>query len=472
MAMDWERLLCETRIRDLKNGLESDGDHRSEFDRDYDRIIFSSTLRRLKDKTQVFPLDPNDFVRTRLTHSLEVASIAKGLMALIIEKLKEDKGVDLHHLESKLVTVASTAALVHDLGNPPFGHFGEDSIQSWFKTPLGIEALQPLDGHPQLAADLIKFEGNARTLRLLANLQILADRNGLNLTAGTMSACMKYIAESYEADKEHDDHAFSKPGVCGTELAIVKLIQEATGTGKARNPIAFIVEAADDCVYSICDIEDGIRKRAISFDYLCEKLKEKEFGYIATDVVNSVDNKLSNCGLDEFKSSRGESYSVQFRVKAQGIAIKTAADAFIQNYDEIMAGTFTGELLSESGSTEGEKLIAFSKNLGRSDVYTVRSTIELELRGCRIIHDLLSALWPGVKNYEGESPKAKNADGKAWELLSKNYRDVFEHDWKNPPVNVDKVAWRHYLKLMLITDYVAGMTDGYAASLHKSLMNA
>lgn len=477
--MDWTQLLSTKRVRELRGDGGSTGDHRTEFERDYDRIVFSSPIRRLKDKTQVFPLDPNDFVRTRLTHSLEVASVARGLVKAVANpttKIDPHLAHDVRHeINSRIddiQNIAATAALVHDLGNPPFGHFGEAAIGDWFQSDIGSNAIAPLADHPDLAADLLRFEGNARTTRLLASLQILADNHGLNLTAATLSASMKYVAASHEADKDGPDKSRAKPGFCQTEQPIVELVRDATGTGPSRNPIAYLVEAADDSVYSICDVEDGIRKGVITWRDFIEALEEDDLQEIARQAEDFIVNRARDSGLD-LGTAAGEAYSVQFRVFAQGRAINAAASAFARNYDAIMSGTFQGELLNERGELPAERLIARCKKIGRERVYNKRPTVELELRGEIILHGLLDVLWRGVEAFDGKPPKPKSAQGKAYSLLSRNYRSLFEYSWKAPvPEGKDEEAWRHYLKLMLITDYVAGMTDGYAASLHKSLMNA
>jgi dGTPase len=457
------------------SGEVRDGDHRSEFERDYDRIIFSSPVRRLQDKTQVFPLDPNDSVRTRLTHSLEVSSVARGLAKLITSKLPDSYGYS-KDCDQFIQTIAATAGLVHDLGNPPFGHFGESAVSSWFKTPTGLEALKPIANAKHLAADLTKFEGNARGIRILGNLQVLADRTGLNVTAATLASCMKYVAPSHEADKDHEDHAKSKPGYCQTERHLVEKVWDATGTDGSRHPITFIVEAADDCVYAFCDLEDGVKKGVIDSEDLFELLDVAGLDDLATEARDLIPSQLAQSKLELNNRSRDEASAVVFRVKAQGIAIRFAADQFISNYDDIMAGTFKGELLPEDPKSDEAvpRLMSLAKTLGRKKVYRTRSNIELELRGQHIIHDLLNLLWPGAFAYQGEDISPKKYEGKAWSLLSQNFRNVFIHDYANSADAAEGESidnWRHYLKLMLLTDHICGMTDGYASQLHKSLFN-
>ena len=261
--MEWKTLLNKERRR--KSTMAAD--HRAEFERDWDRTIFSTPVKRLQDKTQVFPLDPNDAVRTRLTHSLEVSSVARGMAIKASQWLLSEKKIEAG-MDRAMEAIASTCGLVHDIGNPPFGHSGEDAIRYWFanrfpitkdKDGKDVDPLLPLLGNKQqLVSDFRLFEGNAQALRLLTKLQILADFYGLNLTYGTLSASCKYVAASTEVQK-NGNHACSKPGYFASETDVVKDIRDRTGTGSARNPITFLVEAADDAVYSVADIEDAVR---------------------------------------------------------------------------------------------------------------------------------------------------------------------------------------------------------------------
>jgi len=242
--MNWDTLLNAERPR-LST---STGDHREQFERDYDRAVFSSPVKRLQDKAQVFPLEPHDAVRTRLTHSLEVSSVARGLVQKVCKDfLLKDKHIK-DGQDRLIEAIAATCGLIHDLGNPPFGHSGEDAIQEWFKNTITEPKLRALlNNRDDLVNDFLHFEGNAQTLRIVAKLQILADFDGLNLTFGTLSALSKYTASSVEVGI-NQDHAKAKTGFFTSEKDRVQKIRQKTGTGDARNPITFLVEAADDIV--------------------------------------------------------------------------------------------------------------------------------------------------------------------------------------------------------------------------------
>jgi dGTPase len=290
--MQWAKLLSERRVGELRGKPPSDSDARTPFERDYGRVVFSTPLRRLQDKTQVFPLEEHDAVRTRLTHSLEVSSVSRTLGheagLWIAEKKKQISTGQVHHIE----TIAATCGLLHDLGNPPFGHAGEEAIRSWFSDRLRAEEIAREQGDPtakegifseletkkdqkrrvQYENDFLKWEGNSQTLRLVSRLQVLADFNGLNLTCGTFSAACKYLARSSEVDKERG-HEYSKPGFFASEEETVANVAKQTGTNLTRNPITFLVEASDDIVYATGDLEDAVRKGLLGWEALKQHLR-------------------------------------------------------------------------------------------------------------------------------------------------------------------------------------------------------
>ena len=213
ITMEWPKLLSDKRTKELTGGGKSSvSDHRSQFERDYDRAIFCTPVRRLHDKTQVFPLEPNDSVRTRLTHSLEVSTVSRDVARAVgqwlVHKRKEIKQKDALAIE----TIAATCGLIHDLGNPPFGHAGEMAIREWFRERCEQDkefewanAANKEDGQRKYTQDFLNFEGNAQTLRLVSKLQVLADLHGLNFTCGTLSAACKYAARSDAVDKNHQE---------------------------------------------------------------------------------------------------------------------------------------------------------------------------------------------------------------------------------------------------------------------------
>jgi dGTPase len=261
--LNWRDLLSTRRVRSLFGGPKSritTGDLRTEFERDYGRTVYSTPFRRLRDKAQVFPLEPNDSVRTRLLHSLEVSSVAEDLAAQCVRDVVRKRENILGDDDLRAIPlVAATCGLVHDIGNPPFGHAGELAISSWFNERFNADETfrSSLGGEKsQMVQDFFSFEGNAQGIRTVSNMFLLADSYGLNFTAGTLSAACKYIAPSDQVDKTK--HERSKPGFFASEDDIVRKVRELTGTADCRHPIAYLVEAADDIVYCSVDLEDGI----------------------------------------------------------------------------------------------------------------------------------------------------------------------------------------------------------------------
>lgn len=290
--MNWQQLLCTDRIRNYKGNPNSE-DLRTEFEKDYHRIIGSASFRRLQDKTQVFPLDKSDFVRTRLTHSLEVSSFAKSLGQNISKKILldiKDEGFQESY-QADVCDILQCAGLLHDIGNPPFGHFGETVIRQWFLKNLGrftyngrslIEVLSQ-----QMKEDLFNFEGNTQALRLVTKLHYLVDANGMNLTKGLLGTIIKYPVSSLEINKDSGNIKDKKMGYYYAEREIFADIQEALGTYGERHPLAYVLEAADDIAYRTADIEDAFKKGCITYGQLVQELKQKGEGKRRTVNIQS-----------------------------------------------------------------------------------------------------------------------------------------------------------------------------------------
>lgn len=469
--MDWEQLLCEVRVRELLGGKPSQrypDDRRTEFDRDYDRSIFSTRVKRLQDKAQVFPLEPNDSVRTRLTHSLEVASVAKGLASDVGQWLAS-RGYLGRKPERPLraiETVAMTAGLIHDIGNPPFGHSGERAIRDWFKSrPKEFLSFAGRGDRKQLANDFLIFEGNAQTLRLACRLQVLADEYGLNLTAGTISAACKYTVPSHKTNGDSANHAHRKPGFFASESAVVEAVRKATGTKGARNPITFLVEAADDAVYATVDLEDGVRKGVLHWKTMDKWLKDAASTDPSGLIVKSLEGaerQINEAIANNFVRGRSEDEALvqAFRVSAIYNIVKAAAETFIEHYDQIMAGRFTADLVSKS---KAAALVDVCKRLGQQFVYCSDETLRLEVQGRTVIHGLMEMFWEGA---EHGSEGGRKFPDKIYALLSRNYKTVCNATIER------KVLPEKYCKLQLVTDYVCGMTDSFACNLHRRLKNS
>lgn len=458
MAMTWQQLLCKDRPRPSTNP----GDHRAEFERDNDRATFSTPVKRLQDKAQVFPLDPHDAVRTRLTHSLEVSSVSRGLGIAIGSWLLHEKEIQ-PGMDRWIEAICSTCGLIHDLGNPPFGHSGEDAIRHWFKTRFAERELrQKLGENEQRVQDFLKFEGNAQSLRLLTRLQILADFHGLNLTYGTLSASCKYIAPSHEVGG-NGDHAKSKPGFFASEMPIVRDIRRSTGTGDARNPLTYLIEAADDMVYSVADVEDAVKKGVVSWPVIEKKLQSG-----ASDAaLKSLDamRRILKAGAKELPEGLpDDTYASAFRTAAISTSVTAVVEQFKNSYGDIMASNYTGELVRDCAAWP---LVEALKTIGREQVYCTPSNLKLELMGRKVICDLMDVFWEGAQALPADKPvKTRDFAGKAGALISENYRRVFQHS-----VETRGDTPEFYLRLQLVTDHVCGMTDSFAKTLHSELFN-
>jgi len=455
--MNWEQLLNPNRRRPTT----SPGDHRTQFERDFDRSVFSTPVKRLQDKAQVFPLEPHDAVRTRLTHSLEVSSVARGL-ATTASKWLIEQGEIRVGMDRWIEAIAATCGLIHDLGNPPFGHSGEDAIRSWFQRDKRKKQLEENLNSEQQIHDFLDFEGNAQSLRLVATLQVLADRSGLNLTFGTLSALRKYVAPSDKAKRDSPNRAWRKPGHFASENDIVDEISNATGTSGARHPICFLVEAADDIVYLSADIEDAVKKGVVSWRAIEEQLKSKGD---SVQAALSRQERILRAGRPEVPAVLDDDIrAAAFRTGAIAVMADAVVKTFSDRYQEIMGGTHEGDLLDES---EAAELAESLRMIGQTSVYPTRSTLTLELMGRHVIADLMDLFWEGAEAIPvDQEPKTSKFAGKAAALISPNYRRIFQEfaaEKKGLP--------EMYHRFQLVTDYICGMTDSFAKRLHSELFN-
>ncbi|WP_199883978.1 dGTP triphosphohydrolase [Anaerosinus massiliensis] len=460
MKYDWHKLLSTKRQRPSRS---TKATHRNEFDKDYDRIISSSSVRRLQDKAQVFPLQENDFTRTRLTHSLEASAIARSLGLAIGDKLYKRNKLSI---ESKyeLSSLLAVAGLIHDLGNPPFGHYGETIIRQWFKKWFNENEDNIKNDINKEKSDLILFEGNAQTLRIVSKLQFMNDQYGVNFTYGTLASIIKYPWDS-NSKKATDKNKFGY-FVCENDL--VKDIYKETGTGMEnnKNPITYILEAADDISYILADIEDGVKKGLIKWDSIYEEIK-KEYSSYSDDIKRCFDD------LDE-KRKRNKDNNVpdhqlidmqNFKVNIQGILIIDCVDTFIKKYDLIMNGTMQDDLLKNG---KFNLLVKKLKDITYDYCFKCKEVLTLELVGETVICGLLDLFVPAIA-LKKEEPNFNSKEGKLYSLISENFKYICWLD-KNGKKNKTFKDLGLYEKLLLITDFVTGMTDSYAVNLYKRLI--
>ncbi|WP_122644869.1 deoxyguanosinetriphosphate triphosphohydrolase [Luxibacter massiliensis] len=466
--MDWGTLLSTKRMREGLNVQKAKTtDLRSEFEKDYHRIIGSASFRRLQDKTQVFPLDKSDFIRTRLTHSLEVSSLGKSLGQNIGESIiseKKDPGFT-GQMKADICHILECAGLIHDIGNPPFGHFGEMAIRDWFRRNLsllnfsGKTAKEMLT--PQMREDFYNFEGNAQALRLVTRLHYLVDENGMNLTYALLNTIIKYPVPSTGIAPGTGNIKDKKMGYYYADRDIFRAVSAATGTGNNRHPLTYILEAADDLAYKTADIEDAFVKGFISYHTLEQELKRlKEAGQNDSFDGLGILQRLYQRGADK-QIANPESYAVKnWIIRVQGFLISCATFGFTSNYNAIMAGTFKKDLFY---GTVGEKLMDLLGEMAYRYVFSSREIYKMEVTEAVILDFLMDKLSHAVLYYDTDK-KMDSIDRRIISFISDNYKNAY----KNQAQGKDE-AEKLYLRLLLVTDYVCGMTDSYAKRLYQEM---
>ena len=465
--MRWEQLLSTKRPREAVVKPKQKEDLRSEFEKDYHRIIGSASFRRLQDKTQVFPLDKSDFIRTRLTHSLEVSSYGKSLGQNIGEYiLTYIKDPDFTWKDKEeICNILECAGLIHDIGNPPFGHFGESVIRDWFKRNLPImkfkgETVENLLTE-QMREDFYHFEGNAQALRLVTKLHYLVDEHGMNLTYALLHTIVKYPVSSVGIDKTTGNIKDKKMGYYYADKDIFESIVKETGTDGKRHPLTFILEAADDIAYKTADIEDAYVKGFISYYQLKEELRqlqerEPENTFRPLDKLEHKYESGVNRGV-----SNPEEYAVKnWIVQVQGFLINCATYGFTSNYNAIMEGTYGKDIFC---GTYGEGLMNLLGDMAYRRVFTTPPIYKMEVAESVIMDFLMDKFVKAVLYYDTDV-KLNDIDKRVVSFISENYKSAYHKQAEGKDEN-EKL----YLRLLLVTDYICGMTDSYAKRLYQEL---
>ncbi|MDE7411433.1 MAG: dNTP triphosphohydrolase [Paramuribaculum sp.] len=436
--MDWNRLICDKRF-----GLEEYHDtrhqSRSDFLRDYDRLIFSSPFRRLQNKTQVFPLPGSIFVHNRLTHSLEVAcvgrSLATDVAAALTRKYAQCHWVDKFNAIGEIV---SAACLAHDLGNPPFGHSGEKAIATFFSEGAGAKLKSSLN--PEQWYDLTRFEGNANAFRLLTHRFNGRRPGGFAMTYSTLASIVKYPYESSLAGDKHKFGFFTSEKddfiKVADELGMLPKETPDGAVAYARHPLVYLVEAADDICYEVMDIEDahklGLIATAEVIDVFTGFFDEERKAHMMK-VMEKVDDPNEKI--------------VYLRSSVIGTLVKVCAEAFIAHEEEILAGNFTGSLLDHIPTLEHEGYARCNK-LSWAKIYKTGDVVDIDLAGTSIITFLLDKLVTAVLN-----PHYNYS-----QLLLSKVPQQYEID-----------APTLFGKIQAVVDHVSGMTDVYALDLYRKL---
>lgn len=446
--MEWSKLLSNERLLDSKY---SEQPNRSIFIQDYDRIVFSEPFRRLANKTQVQPLYEHDHVHHRLIHSIEVGSVGRSLAMAIGQWLVKQNIIEDGY-EHSLSHIVQAACAAHDIGNPPFGHSGENAIGAWFcekfEHPNGI--FKDLD--PKLKQEFCAFEGNAQGFRIIARTEMYRNDGGMRLSKAVLGAFMKYPLSAATKVKNTSTNYTEKGyfgkkkfGIFNSELLLfedvaktLELPEIKVGQSKwwRRHPLVFVVEAADDICYNIVDLEDAFTTGELQFDV--------------------VRNALFELADKPNKDTSGMSESEEiayFRAISIGKAIDSCLEAFQNNYTTIMAGEFSKSLV-DAGSLNAQ--FDKIKKLANKSIFTASRKTELEVSGHKIIWNVLSGILPVYQQLAANNWDEDTIDNHSRQViraLSLDFRQISNREQA----------------LHGMTDFVSGMTDRHALRVSRML---
>ncbi len=470
------------------------------FESDRGRIINSAAIRRLQQKTQVFPLERNAAVRSRLTHSMEVQQVGRHISQTIIDKLKKKnclKEYGLEGLERQFESIVDMSCLMHDIGNPPFGHFGEGVINQWAEKHIpdlidGHDLQGPKEAQEALKRDLCSFEGNAQGLRIVHSLQTL------NLTFTQLSGIIKYTrrGDQEAPDKKDNDYLRKKVGYYLSELSLINTVCEKLKIQEGcRSPFAYVMEAADDISYCIADIEDAVDKRILRHSELSELLNEAFAKLIKSNKFKNVKDydfnlmeKITTKAEEDYNKHKliGD-YFVALRVGVNGESVKHAASKFVDNIDDIFQGAYNGALIG--GGSGCHALLEGFKKVACEKIFSHAEVEGQELQGYKIISGLLDAYNPLLmmkhdsfsdivseagRDYPYENRLYKKLSGKHIEAykkaIEKESLKKFKINFSGTPLaELSDAAWEFYFRCRLILDYVSGMTDQFALDEYRAL---
>jgi len=451
--MNWQQLYSPLRTGSSGRSTSDPSGIRTSFLRDYDRIIFSSAFRRLQNKTQVFPLPGPVFVHNRLTHSLEVASVGRSLGKAVGDAIADkhaNNGEQFREFyKYELPSVIAAGCLAHDIGNPPFGHSGEDAIRNFFRGLEGQakERFKTLSENQQ--RDFLYFEGNANAFRTLTHHFNEPSPGGFRLTYATLASIVKYPSDSLNGFNKQQ-LATRKSGFFDSEIATWCTIAAALGIPQpdasknvfVRHPFVYLVEAADDICYRIIDFEDAHRLNIISIETIARlflSFFNEETGYDARDRVEKIFNEIND-----------DNQKVQFlRAKLINLLIFRVRDIFMEKEAELLAGTATKSLIDYLPARE----LALIKEIDAFSVqhiYNHRSVVEIEIAGYNVIGGMLKEFFGAILD-----PGNVKSE-KLLQLISRQFA-------------IERTPDRLYNDIQSVVDFIAGMTDLYAVDLYRKI---
>jgi len=438
--MDWTRLISNKRLGQEYRHTERHDD-RTEFKRDYDRMIFSAPFRRLQNKTQVFPLPGSVFVHNRLTHSLEVASVGMSLGNDVAHRLMQEKRPELRGtLFEEIGQIVSTACLAHDLGNPPFGHSGEKAIQTFFTEGDGRFLQEKVS--PAFWSDITHFEGNANAFRLLTH-QFRGRRpGGFVMTYSTIASIVKYPYSSMAPSKKGKFGFFISEQEnyqrIADELGIICTSKPGEPLRYVRHPLVYLVEAADDICYEIMDLEDAHKLKILSY----ETVSRLFLDFFDEETQQRIQQRI----VDEQLTDENEQV-VYLRACVIGKLENECVNTFVEHEEDILNGTFEGSLIDHISPVQRDAYKRCAK-LSVQKIYKSRPVLDVELSGYQIMATLMDKMTEAVMNPE------RYYSQQLIDRVSSQY-DIQADDLET--------------RLMAIIDYISGMTDVYALDVYQKI---
>lgn len=486
----WDKLLQPKRLRETVSVAKTSSDNRSPFKKDFDTVCNSAVLRRLQDKAQVFPLEQEDYARTRLTHSIEVMSVASSLAVQAVKVILENDFAkylsdeyktnhvidEFRNTVQEIPTILNAAALLHDMGNPPFGHLGEQIISDWFRDNLP-KILKRSDGtfgfndvgnasdtlayklKGKYADDLMHFEGNAQLLRLVSKLCFVVDEHGMNLSYPVLASFIKYPCSSTNINKSK--LSTKKMGFFTTEEDEFADICKSLGINGCRHPLAFLLEAADDIAYLSADIEDAQHKGILSVACLVSYLEKGREDPIVSRVLDEMKRYEEEAKRNGYPDVDG--YIIQrTRILIKGLMINAMDASFRDLYVTIMNGTCEEELIAHS---EVATLAEILRKIECEKIYYCKEIVRSKTRAFTIISKLLDVYVPAVLNHGDEDVGKDTSSNLLYLSLSLNYRHICEKMNANEPDENKRL----YNKLLLVTDQISGMTDSHAMTVYRTV---
>lgn len=438
--MNWKQLISNKRLgQESRHAIRHDD--RSEFKRDYDRLIFSAPFRRMQNKTQVFPLPGSIFVHNRLTHSLEVASVGMSLGNDVAHCVMKTRPELADTLFTQIGTIVSTACLAHDMGNPPFGHSGEKAIQTFFTEGKGAYLKDRLS--PELWNDITHFEGNANAFRLLAHRFKGRRDGGFVMTYTTLASIVKYPFASALAEKGHGKFGFfcTEADIfrrIADDLGIIRKSADGCPAEYARHPLVYLVEAADDICYEIMDIEDAHKLKIVTY----EETKRLFLDFFDEKGQNHIMQRIH----DEEITDDNEKV-IYMRACVINALERACVDTFMRHEDEIMRGEFSGSLIDSID----DRLVKAYRNcteLSKKKIYKSKPVLDVELSGFKIMDSLMEVMTEAAVNPQRFYSR---------QLIS---RVSSQYDISAPDLET---------RIMAVIDYISGMTDVYALDIYQKI---